>query len=129
MTLWYNFDGKEYEYDAKYSEIENYLMSLPNEELQDPLSEAFEALSKDEQFEILIAKGEPNFACPNFMAWLNEDKNWCITEFLMEPSILELFEDELHDEFEDRAYEQFKDGQNYLHDPYSYNGLNHADFY
>ena len=129
MTLWYDFEGKEFEYDAKYSEIEDYLMSLPNEELQDPFAEAFYQLPKEEQISLLQERNEPNFACPNFMAWLNDDKEWVISEFLMEPSILALFEDELHDVLEDAAYEQFKDQQAYRRDPYAYNGLNRADFY
>ena len=128
MTLWYNFNGEEFEYDAKYSEIEDYLMSLPEEELQDPLSEAFNALSKEDQLIILTDKNEPNFACPNFMRWLQEDKKWCISELLMEPSILALFEDELHDQLEDAAYEQYRDQKAYRKDPFAYNGLNRADF-
>ena len=128
MTLWYNFDGEEFEYDANYSEIEDYLMSLPSEGLQDPLAQAFEALPKIEQLDLLHDKHEPNFACPNFIRWIEEDKKWCISELLMEPSILELFEDELHDEFEEKAYEQFKDGKYLRRDPYAYNGLNRADF-
>ena len=129
MTLWYNFDGEEFEYDASYSEIEDYLMSLPSEELQDPFAEAFNALPKDEQYRLLDERGEKNFACPNSIRWIEEDKKWCISEFLMEPSILALFEDELHDEFEEKAYEQFKDRKYLRRDPYGYNGVSRSDFY
>ena len=131
MTLWYDFDdeGYEFEYDASYEDIEGYLMSLPNEELQDPLAQAFEALPKKDQIEVLEHMEEPNFACPNFMRWLNEEKEWCISEFLMERDILELFKDELNDEFEEEAYEQYRDGKAFRRDPYAYNGLRQSDFY
>lgn len=135
MTLWYNFggddihEGEDFEYDLSYSDIEGYFMSLPNEELQDAFSEAFYKLPKEEQISLLQDRGEPNFACPNFMAWLNDDKRWVISEFLMDNEILELFEDELHDEFEDEAYEQYKDRLEYRRDPYSYNGVRRSDFY
>ena len=129
MTLWYDFDGETFEYDAKYSEIEDYLMSLPNEELQDVFAEAFYKLPKDEQISLLQERGEPNFACPNFMAWLNDDKQWVVSELLMDNESLAHFEDELHDEFEERAYEQFKDGQTHRRNPYAYNGVNPDDFY
>lgn len=129
MTLWYDFDGEYFEYDVSYNKIEEYLMKLPNEELVDAFKKAFEDLPKEEQLTLLQERNEPNFACPNFLAWINDDKNWVVTEFIMEPSILSLFEDELHDEFEEAAYAQFSDGRSYSRDPYSYNGVSPSDFF
>lgn len=129
MTLWYNFDEEDFEYDASYNEIENYLMKLPNEELVDAFKQAFENLPKEEQIRLLAERGEKNFACPNFLQWIEDDKQWVISEFIMEPSSLSLFEDELHDEFEEKAYAQFSDGQSYRRDPYSYNGVSPSDFF
>lgn len=134
MTLWYNFGGddihedEEFEYDLSYKEIENYLMKLPSEELEDAFKQSFENLPKEEQIRLLAERGEKNFACPNFLQWIEDDKRWVVSEFLMDNEILALFKDELHDEFEEKAYEQYQDVVAYRRDPYSYNGLNRRDF-
>lgn len=131
MTLWYNFTGDEsedFEYDLSYTEIEKYLMNLPNEELVDAFKQSFESLPKTEQIRLLAERGERNFACPDFLKWIEDDKYWVVTEFIMDNEILELFEDELHDEFEEKAYEKYQDEQSFKKDPYAYNGLNRADF-
>ena len=131
MTLWYNFgsdDYDEFEYDVSLSQLRNFFMSLPNEELVDAFKQAFEALPKEEQIRLLAERGEKNFACPNFLQWIEDDKEWVISEFLMDNEILELFKDDLHDEFEESAYEQYSDKAAYKRDPYYYNGLNRRDF-
>ena len=128
MTLWYNFDENEFEYDLRYIDIENYLMNLPSEELVDAFKQAFESLPKEEQIRLLAERGEKNFACPNFLKWIEDDKKWVISEFLMDNEILELFKDELHDEFEEKAYLKYQDAIAYKRNPYSYNGLNRKDF-
>lgn len=128
MTLWYNFGEEDFEYDANYPDIKEYLMNLPSEELVDPLKQAFENLPKEEQLALLDERHERNFAAPNFLNWIEEDRQWVIEEFLMDNDILELFEDELHDEFEEKAYLKYQDGKYYKRDAYSYNGLNRNDF-
>ena len=128
MTLWYNFNEDEFEYDLTYTKIENYLLSLPSEELVDAFEQSFEALPKEEQIRLLAERGEKNFECPNFLQWIEDDKQWVVSEFIMDSEILELFRDELHDEFEEEAYQQYSDGVAYRRDPYSYNGLNRSDF-
>lgn len=132
MTLWYNFgsdDYDEFEYDVSLSQLRNFFMSLPSEELVDAFQQAFEALPKEDQYAILDERGEKNFACPNYLAWIDDDKEWVISEFLLNNDILELFEDDLHDYFEEEAAEQWRDAEEYRKDPYAYNGVKRSDFY
>ena len=130
FTYYFGDDDYGYDYEVESHEIQSYLEdNLSDEEIAEYVKEWFESLPKDDQHDILQSFEEKNFACPNFLNWVKEDKDWCITEVLMDDSILEHFEDELKEFFEDDAYYLWKDGEAYRKDPYGYNGVSPSDFF
>ena len=132
ITLTYYFGRyeDEFEYEPDLIDVKDYFeKNLSNEEIAQYVQEWFEDLPKEDQHDILESFEEPNYACPNFLRWVEEDKDWCITEVLMDESMIELFEDELHDYFEEEAGEQWEDAEAYRRDPYAYNGVKQSDFF
>jgi hypothetical protein len=130
MTLTYKFDPEDdygFEKDLSQKDLKEYFESLTTEEKVEAIETAFKSFSKDDQHEILAEMDEPNFACPDFARWIEEDIDYCLDLFT---EAEHLFEDELHDYFEDEAYkewsyeEQYKDPS----DPYEQRGLNRSIF-
>lgn len=126
MILTYLFNGEEFDYSLGLSEIQDYVESLSSDEAVDLVKESFYVLDKDTQHDILRAADEPNFACPNFAQWVEDDLSFCVSEIIMEPDALYRLEDELHDFYEDDAYNRFTDSQM---DDYESRGLKPSDFY
>jgi 3-methyladenine DNA glycosylase AlkD len=130
LTYYFGVNEDEFEYEPDMLDVADYFeKNLSNEEIAKYVKEWFEELPKEDQHDLLKSFEEPNFACPNFLHWVEEDKNWCVTDVLMDESMLELFEDELHDYFEDDAFDMWEDSRQYGNDPYSYNGVSPSDFY
>jgi TRAP-type C4-dicarboxylate transport system substrate-binding protein len=129
MTFTYYFDNDEwgFDYEPHYSDIQYYLdNNLTDVEIAKYVKEWFEGLPEADQKEILSSFEETE---PNYMQWVKDDRSWCISEVLMDESMLEYFEDELKEFFEEDAYEMFKDAELYRKDPYGYNGVSPSDFY
>lgn len=131
MTLQYYFggyDGEEpYQKDLEMWEIEDYLKTLPVDELAGLVQEGFELLDKEEQHDILTDMGEPNFACPDYERWVRDEWQFCV-ELITDDSILERLEDELHDFFEDEAGEEYAE-QIADADPMKAVGMSQRDFF
>jgi hypothetical protein len=126
MTLVYKFSSEDdygYEKDLSESDIAEYLNSLEKDDLASLVRDVFYLLRKDEQHSILTDLEEPNFACPDFKRWAEEEMDLCIE--LMMDDIYQL-EDEMHDYFEDEAYKEWRSqGSN---DPYKEIGMKPSDF-
>lgn len=133
MTLTYRFDPDDYngfEKDLTQSDIEEYLQTLPTEEVVGLVKDSFNLYTKEDQHQILADVNEPNFACPNFERWVADEWDLCV-ELVMEAETLYRMEDELHDYFEDAAYKEWTYEQEHKDpdDEYAQRGLSRADFY
>ena len=129
MTFTYYFDNDDhgFDYDPYYGDIQYYLdNNLTDAEIAKYVEEWFGGLSESDQEELLNSFGE---ITPNFMQWVKDDRSWCVSEVLMDDSMIENFEDELKEYFEEDAYEMFKEAELYSRDPYGYNGVSPSDFY
>ena len=107
-------------------EIEEYLKTLPTDELVDLVQDGFELLDKSEQHDILTDMEEQNFACPDYERWIKDDWNFCV-ELITDDSILERMEDELREYFEDEAMAEYEE-QEAEGDPMSAVGMSQKDF-
>lgn len=130
MTLRYYF-GDEYsepfEKDLDLWEIEEYLKTLPTDELVDLVQDGFELLDKSEQHDILTDMEEQNFACPDYERWIKDDWDFCV-ELITDDSILSRMEDELREYFEDEAMAEYEE-QEAEGDPMSAVGMSQRDFF
>ena len=138
MTLTYDFDDREFEYEPDDSEVKSYIEEQPVEVLADRAEEGFGRLSEQERSEILteiINSGDYHWLKKqqdgtnvkysiNWEVALQEDKSW-VMEFINEDD----FKDELHDYFYSKASEAFDDAEAERKDPYGYRGLSPRDFY
>lgn len=130
MTLRYYFGGgysEPFEKDLDLWEIEEYLKTLPTDELVVLVQDGFELLDKSEQHDILTDMKEQNFACPDYEKWLKDDWNFCV-ELITDDSILERLEDELREYFEDEAMAEYEE-QEAGGDPMSDVGMSQRDFF
>lgn len=130
MTLTYKFDPEDYygfEKDISQKDIREYFESLTEEEKTDAIKTAFNSFDKESQHEILEEMQEPNFACPDFSRWIEEDLDFCIDIFT---EAEDLFEDELHDFFENEAYKEWSYEESHRDpiDDYEQRGLNRSIF-
>lgn len=128
MTLTYKFDPEDdygFEKDLSQKDIKEYFESLTEDEKIEAIKAAFESFDKEAQHDILGEMKEPNFACPDFSRWVEEDIDYCLDLFT---EAEDLFEDELHDHFEEKAYAQYQDGESFRRDAYRYNGVSPDDF-
>ena len=133
MTLTYRFDSEDYQgfdKDLTQSNIEEYLQTLPVEELAGLVKDSFHLYSKEDQHQILTDVKEPNFACPDFTRWITDEWDLCV-ELVMESETLDRLEDELHDYFEDEARREweYEEAHKDPDDPYLARGLRRSDFY
>lgn len=131
MTLTYKFDPEDdygFEKDLSQREVEEYFKSLSADEIVEALKTAFYTLTKDDQHFVLGEMQEPNFACPDFARWIEEDIDYCL-DILVEAE--DQFEDELHDYYEDKAYKEwrYEEAHKDPDDPYAQRGLRYSDFY
>ena len=130
MTRTYKFDSEDdygFEKDINQKDIKEYFESLTEEEKEEAIKAAFNSCDKETQHEILAEMQEPNFACPDFSRWLEEDIDFCVDIFT---ECEDLFEDELHDFFEDAAYKEWSYESRYADssDDYEQRGLNRSIF-
>jgi hypothetical protein len=76
MTLTYKFDPEDeigFEKDLYQSDIKEYFESLSTEDKVEAVKAAFKSFSKNDQHDILAEFKEPNYACPDFSRWVEED--------------------------------------------------------
>lgn len=138
MTLTYDFDGNDFEYEPEQYEIDSYIEEQPIEVISELAEEAFSRMSEQERSEIItdilnsgdihwLKKHQEGTNVRYSINWevaFNEDKKW-VMEFISEDD----FKDELHDYFYKAASDAFDDADAYNRDPYGYNGVSERDFY
>lgn len=138
MTLTYDFDDRDFEYEPDDSEVKSYIEEQPIEVISELAEEAFSRMSEQERSEIItdilnngdihwLKKHQEGTNVRYSINWevaFNEDKKW-VLEFISEDD----FKDELHDYFYKAASDAFDDADAYNRDPYGYNGVRETDFY
>jgi hypothetical protein len=127
MTLIYYFNGNWFEKDISQSDIEEYIRTLPKREIAELVKDSFYLWTKEEQHDILVDIGEPNFACPDFERWVDDEWELCM-DLIMEVDTLDRLEDELHDYFEYDAMREYENEPEEPSDPYVQRGLSRLDF-
>ena len=138
MTLTYDFDGNDFEYEVDSSELQTYFDEQPIEVIVEAAEEGFGNMSEQERSEVitdilndgdihLLKKHQEGTNVKYSIDWekaYGEDKDW-VMEFISEDD----FKDELHDYFYRAASKAFDNAESYSRDPYGYNGVSERDFY
>lgn len=138
MTLTYDFDDRDFEYEVDSSDLETYFDEQPIEVIVEAAEEGFSNMSEQERSEIitdilndgdihLLKKHQEGTNVKYSIDWekaYEEDKSW-----VMEFVDVDSFKDDIKDYFYRDAAEAYDDAESYRRDPYGYNGVNERDFY
>jgi len=138
MTLTYDFDDRDFEYEVSNSDLETYFGEQSIEVIVEAAEEGFGNMSEQERSEIitdilndgdihLLKKHQEGTNVKYSIDWekaYEEDKDW-----VMEFVDVDSFKDDIKDYFYRDASEQFDDVEAERKDPYGYRGLSPRDFY
>ena len=138
MTLTYDFDDRDFEYEVDSSDLETYFDEQPIEVIVEAAEEGFSNMSEQERSEIitdilndgdihLLKKHQEGTNVKYSIDWekaYEEDKSW-----VMEFVDVDSFKDDIKDYFYRDAAEAYDDAEAERRDPYGYRGLSPRDFY
>jgi hypothetical protein len=131
MTLQYELDGQEFEYEIDYSQLKYFLeKQLSKKELLDFIVETWQNLDDKSKEKQEIAS----------MWNVKEEKDWetlmeddfsLLIDFISdhEEEFMESFEDEITDFFYEEAIEAEEESRDQERDPHSYFGVSDKDFF
>lgn len=131
------YSEEPFDYTPDIDEIKEFIEAASDEDILDAAKKAYDNLTAEEKEELLADFTETGFIVkqneqlsPNWKKLVEEDRSWVITELILyDNEAIEYFEDDMKDAFQNKAEYSYKDNKALQHDPYSYYGLNPADYY
>lgn len=138
MTLTYDFDDTDFEYEPSSDEIDEYFSEQPAEVIADSAEESFDKMSEQGRSEIitqllnngdidLLTKHQEGTNVRYSVDWhkaVEQDREW-VMQFIDESS----FKDDMRDYFYRAASDAYDDYEAEKRDPYGYRGVSERDFY
>ena len=131
------YSEEEFDYSLDIDEIKEFIEATSDEDIVNASKKAYDNLTAEEKEELLEEFKETGFTViqngklsPDWKKLVEDDRGWLITELILyDNEAVEYFEDDMKDSFQKRATNSYKDSRALQHDPYSYYGLNPADYY
>lgn len=131
MTLTYELNGKEFEYEIDFSQFNDFITKkLSKEEILEFVVDTWLTL-EDKSKEKKDLESEYDIRTKKDWEEIIEDDLHIVLDFIEdhEKEFIELYEDDILEYFQDEATTAEEDAREYARDPYSYFGVRRDDFF
>ena len=131
MTLKYELNDKEFEYEIDYLQFYDFITKkLSKEEILEFVVETWLTLEDNSQ-EKKDLESEYGIRTKKDWEEIIEDDLHIVLDFIEdhEKEFIELYEDDILEYFQDEATTAEEDAREYARDPYSYFGVRRDDFF